>query len=157
MSFYYSTLQMLDECLEFLETRSSSYEVKLDNLLTLSHLFPLGYHCGWWFQRWHHSDWFGLCGKVWQWKGGSKCFLELMNDNVRYDSCSASFLLQVRVLTLGKNRGKGGAVRMGMLRARWNFAHFKNNKIHFHLYFLTLGERICCLLMLTVPQHSLTW
>ena len=80
-----------------------------------------------------------------------------MNDNVKYDSCSASFLLQVRVLTLGKNRGKGGAVRMGMLRARWNFAHFKNNKIHFHLYFLTLGERICCLLMLTVPQHSLTW
>ena len=28
-------------------------------------------------------------------------------------------LLQVRVLTLAKNRGKGGAVRMGMLRARW--------------------------------------
>ena len=27
-------------------------------------------------------------------------------------------LCQVRVLTLGKNRGKGGAVRMGMLRAR---------------------------------------
>merc|ERR550519_1392971 len=69
--------KMLDECLEFLESRSSTYEVILvdDGSSDSTSSVGLGY-----------TEKFG-CDKV-------------------------------RVLTLGKNRGKGGAVRMGMLRAR---------------------------------------
>lgn len=69
--------KMLDECLEFLETRSSSYEVIIVD-------------------------------------DGSKDGTTAVGlDYVEKFGCD-----KVRVLTLGKNRGKGGAVRMGMLRAR---------------------------------------
>jgi len=69
--------KMLDECLEFLEGRSSTYEVILvdDGSSDATSQVGLGY-----------VDTYG-------------------ED-------------KVRVLTLGRNRGKGGAVRMGMLRAR---------------------------------------
>ena len=37
---------------------------------------------------------------------------------------------KVRVLSLAKNRGKGGAVRMGMLKARWeSFSMFTFDKL----------------------------
>jgi len=69
--------KMLDECLEFLEKRSSSYEVIIVD-------------------------------------DGSKDSTSAVGlDYVEKFGCD-----KVRVLTLGKNRGKGGAVRMGMLRAR---------------------------------------
>ena len=69
--------KMLDECIDFLEKRESSYEV-------------------------------------------------IIVDDGSKDATSATGLKyverfgsdKVRVLTLAKNRGKGGAVRMGMLRAR---------------------------------------
>ena len=69
--------KMLDECLEFLEARKSSYEVIIvdDGSKDTTTEVGLGY-----------VD-----------KHGSE---------------------RVRVLTLAKNRGKGGAVRMGMLKAR---------------------------------------
>ena len=69
--------RMLDECLEFLSKRSSSYEVIIvdDGSKDATTTTALEY-----VER-HGSD-------------------------------------IVRVLTLAKNRGKGGAVRMGMLRAR---------------------------------------
>ena len=69
--------RMLDECLEFLSKRSSSYEVIIvdDGSKDATTATALEY-----VER-HGSD-------------------------------------IVRVLTLAKNRGKGGAVRMGMLRAR---------------------------------------
>jgi len=69
--------KMLDECLEFLEARKSSYEVIIvdDGSKDTTSEVALGY-----------VD-----------KYGSE---------------------KVRVLTLAKNRGKGGAVRMGMLKAR---------------------------------------
>ena len=69
--------KMLDECLEFLEKRKSSYEVIIvdDGSKDLTSETGLKY-----VERW-----------------GSE---------------------KVRVLSLAKNRGKGGAVRMGMLRAR---------------------------------------
>lgn len=69
--------KMLDECLEFLEARKSSYEVIIvdDGSKDTTTEVGLGY-----------VD-----------KHGSE---------------------KVRVLTLAKNRGKGGAVRMGMLKAR---------------------------------------
>ena len=70
--------KMLDECLEFLEARKSSYEVIIvdDGSKDTTSEVALGY-----------VD-----------KYGSE---------------------KVRVLTLAKNRGKGGAVRMGMLKARY--------------------------------------
>jgi len=69
--------KMLDECLEFLESRASSYEVIIVD-------------------------------------DGSKDGTTAVGlDYVEKFGCD-----KVRVLTLGKNRGKGGAVRMGMLRAR---------------------------------------
>merc|ERR1712013_834663 len=69
--------KMLDECLEFLEKRSSSYEVIIVD-------------------------------------DGSKDSTSAVGlDYVEKFGCD-----KVRVLTLGKNRGKGGAVRMGMLRPR---------------------------------------
>lgn len=69
--------KMLEECLEFLEGRSSTYEVIIvdDGSKDLTTQVGLSY------VEKYGSD-------------------------------------KVRVLTLGKNRGKGGAVRMGMLRAR---------------------------------------
>jgi len=69
--------KMLDECLQFLEARKSSYEVIIvdDGSKDTTTEVGLGY-----------VDKYG-CEKV-------------------------------RVLSLAKNRGKGGAVRMGMLRAR---------------------------------------
>ena len=71
--------KMLDECLQFLEGRKSSYEVIIvdDGSKDTTTEVGLGY-----------VDKYG-CEKV-------------------------------RVLSLAKNRGKGGAVRMGMLRARWD-------------------------------------
>ena len=70
--------KMLEECLEFLEARKSSYEVIIvdDGSADTTTEVGLGY-----------VDKYG-CDKV-------------------------------RVLSLAKNRGKGGAVRMGMLKARW--------------------------------------
>ena len=69
--------KMLDECLEFLETRTASYEVIIVD------------------------------------DGSKDTTTEVGLDYVdKYGSD------KVRVLTLAKNRGKGGAVRMGMLRAR---------------------------------------
>ena len=69
--------KMLDECLEFLNKRKTSYEVIIvdDGSRDATTETALGYVDK------HGSD-------------------------------------KVRVLTLAKNRGKGGAVRMGMLRAR---------------------------------------
>ena len=69
--------RMLDECLEFLSKRSSSYEVIIVD-------------------------------------DGSKD--ATTNTALEYVERHGSDI--VRVLTLAKNRGKGGAVRMGMLRAR---------------------------------------
>ena len=70
--------KMLEECLEFLEARKSSYEVIIvdDGSADTTTEVGLGY-----------VDKYG-CDKV-------------------------------RVLSLAKNRGKGGAVRMGMIKARW--------------------------------------
>jgi len=69
--------KMLDECLEFLEARNSSYEVIIVD------------------------------------DGSKDTTTEVGLDYVeKYGS------EKVRVLTLAKNRGKGGAVRMGMLKAR---------------------------------------
>ena len=69
--------KMLDECLEFLEKRKSSYEVIVVD-------------------------------------DGSKD--KTSETALKYVDSRGSD--KVRVLTLAKNRGKGGAVRMGMLRAR---------------------------------------
>ena len=69
--------KMLDECLEFLKKRSTSYEVIIVD----------------------DGSKDGTTDKA----------LEYVE---KYGSDT------VRVLTLAKNRGKGGAVRMGMLRAR---------------------------------------
>ena len=69
--------KMLDECLEFLEKRKSSYEVIIVDDGS--------------------KDKTSETGLTYVEKWGSD---------------------KVRVLTLAKNRGKGGAVRMGMLRAR---------------------------------------
>lgn len=68
---------MLDECLEFLEGRSSSYEVIIVDDGSKDRTTEVGLE---------YVDKYG-CDKV-------------------------------RVLKLAKNRGKGGAVRMGMLKAR---------------------------------------
>ena len=69
--------KMLNECLEFLEARNSSYEVIIVD------------------------------------DGSKDTTTEVGLDYVeKYGS------EKVRVLTLAKNRGKGGAVRMGMLKAR---------------------------------------
>lgn len=68
---------MLNECLEFLEGRSSTYEVIIVD-------------------------------------DGSKD----STTEVGLDYVEKYGAQKVRVLTLAKNRGKGGAVRMGMLRAR---------------------------------------
>ena len=68
---------MLDECLEFLKKRSSSYEVIIVDDGSSDKTSETGLK---YVERW----------------GSDK----------------------VRVLSLAKNRGKGGAVRMGMLRAR---------------------------------------
>ena len=70
--------KMLDECLEFLEARNSSYEVIIVD-------------------------------------DGSKD----TTTAVGLDYVDKYGSDKVRVLTLAKNRGKGGAVRMGMLKARW--------------------------------------
>ena len=69
--------KMLDECLEFLKKRSSTYEVIIVD-------------------------------------DGSKD--GTTDTALEYVDKYGSDI--VRVLTLAKNRGKGGAVRMGMLRAR---------------------------------------
>jgi len=69
--------KMLEECLDFLENRSSSYEVIIVNDGSRDKTSEIG---------------------------------------LRYTDKYTSD--KVRVLTLAKNRGKGGAVRMGMLRAR---------------------------------------
>ena len=69
--------KMLDECLEFLEKRKSSYEVIVVD-------------------------------------DGSKD--KTSETALKYVDSRGSD--KVRVLTLAENRGKGGAVRMGMLRAR---------------------------------------
>lgn len=69
--------KMLDECLEFLNKRSSSYEVIIVD------------------------------------DGSSD---KTSETALKYTETWGSD--KVRVLTLAKNRGKGGAVRMGMLRAR---------------------------------------
>ena len=69
--------KMLDECLEFLKKRKTSYEVIIVD-------------------------------------DGSKD--KTSETALKYvDRCGSD---AVRVLTLAQNRGKGGAVRMGMLRAR---------------------------------------
>jgi len=69
--------KMLDECLEFLDGRSSTYEVIIVD------------------------------------DGSKDSTSEVGMSYVEKYGCD-----KVRVLTLGRNRGKGGAVRMGMLRAR---------------------------------------
>ena len=69
--------KMLDECLEFLEKRKTSYEVIIVDDGSKDETSATGLK---YVERW----------------GSDK----------------------VRVLSLAKNRGKGGAVRMGMLRAR---------------------------------------
>jgi len=69
--------KMLDECLEFLKKRSSSYEVIIVD------------------------------------DGSKDATTDTALEYVEKHGSDT-----VRVLTLAKNRGKGGAVRMGMLRAR---------------------------------------
>jgi len=69
--------KMLDECLDFLEKRDSSYEVIIVD------------------------------------DGSKDTTTEVGLGYVEKYGCD-----KVRVLTLAKNRGKGGAVRMGMLKAR---------------------------------------
>jgi len=69
--------KMLEECLEFLESRSSSYEVIIVDDGSRDSTSEVGLN-----------------------------YVDRMGSE------------KVRVLTLAKNRGKGGAVRMGMLRAR---------------------------------------